>query len=95
MPTDGTGIAGKFQERTSMDATPFYNISFPGKEARSMLDKLPLNGKKTYVVAILTILYFGSGFLLGNVDPDVAIAGIAGALGITTIGHKIDKSTSN
>ena len=60
-----------------------------------MLDKLPLNGKKTYVVAILTILYFGSGFLLGNVDPDVAIAGIAGVLGITTIGHKIDKSTSN
>tara|TARA_R110002095_G_scaffold212708_1_gene202355 strand:+ start:102412 stop:102699 length:288 start_codon:yes stop_codon:yes gene_type:complete len=95
VPTDGTGIAGKFQERTSMDATPFYNISFPGKEAVTMLDKLPLNGKKTYVVAGLTVLYCVCGLLIGEIPTNEALMGIAAALGITTIGHKIDKSTSN
>lgn len=94
MPTDGTGIAGKFQERTSMEATPLYNISFPGKEAETMLDKLPLNGKKTYVVAIVTVIYAVCGILLGDMPTNEAMMLIAGALGITTIGHKIDKSTN-
>ena len=46
-----TGIAGVFHERMSRDAIPLYIISAPGKEAVSMLDKLPLNGSKTYDVA--------------------------------------------
>lgn len=79
----------------SKDATPLYIISAPGKEAGSMLDKLPLNGKKTYVVAGVTVLYCVCGMLLGEIPTNDALMGIAAALGITTIGHKIDKSSSN
>jgi len=75
--------------------TALYNISNRGKEARSMLDKLPLNGKKTYIVAALTLMYFVSGLLIGEIPTNDAMMGIAAALGITTIGHKIDKSVSN
>jgi len=60
-----------------------------------MLDKLPLNGKKTYIVAALTLMYFVSGLLIGEIPTNDAMMGIAAALGITTIGHKIDKSVSN
>ena len=49
-----------------MEASPLYIISIPGKEAGSMLDKLPLNGKKTYVVAALTVVYAVCGILLGE-----------------------------
>lgn len=78
-----------------MDATPLYNISFPGKEAVSMLDKLPLNGKKTYVVSIVTVIYAVCGILLGAMEVNDAMMLIAGALGLSTIGHKIDKTTTN
>tara|TARA_R110002167_G_C12706462_1_gene654750 strand:+ start:988 stop:1224 length:237 start_codon:yes stop_codon:yes gene_type:complete len=78
-----------------MDVTPLYIISVPGKEAGSMLDKLPLNGKKTYVVAAVTVIYAVSGILLGDMDTTYALSMIAGALGLTTIGHKIDKSNTN
>lgn len=56
-----------------------------------MLVKLPLIGKKTYVVAILTVLYGVSGMLLGYLDGQEALMLIGGTLGLTTIGHKIDK----
>ena len=78
-----------------MDETPLYIISAPGKEAVSMLDKLPLNGKKTYVVAAVTVVYAVCGILLGEMDTTYALTMIAGALGLTTIGHKIDKSNTN
>tara|TARA_R110002167_G_scaffold61913_4_gene174929 strand:- start:30447 stop:30689 length:243 start_codon:yes stop_codon:yes gene_type:complete len=79
----------------SKDANPLYIISVPGKEAGSMLDKLPLNGKKTYVVAIVTVVYAICGILLGDMATNDAIMLIAGALGLSTIGHKIDKTTTN
>ncbi|QDU03124.1 hypothetical protein V6x_28360 [Gimesia chilikensis] len=60
-----------------------------------MLDKLPLNGKKTYVVAALTVIYAVSGMLLGFMDFDASMTLIAGALGLSTVGHKIDKISSN
>lgn len=78
-----------------MDASPLYIISIQGKEAGSMLDKLPLNGKKTYVVAALTVLYAVCGILLGEMPTQEALLMIGGALGLTTIGHKIDKISSN
>lgn len=59
-----------------------------------MLDKLPLNGKKTYIVAIVTVIYAVSGILLGEMETTYALTLIAGALGLTSIGHKIDKSTT-
>lgn len=78
-----------------MDATPLYIISIPSKEAGFMLDKLPLNGKKTYVLAALTVLYGISGLLIGELQTQEAMMIIAGGLGLTTLGHKIDKSTTN
>ena len=78
-----------------MDANPLYIISIPSKEAGSMLDKLPLNGKKTYVVAIVTVIYAVCGILLGDMPSQEALMMIGGALGLTTIGHKIDKISSN
>ena len=60
-----------------------------------MLDKLPLNGKKTYVVAILVLLNAVSGLLLGYHDGQEALMMIGGALGLTTIGHKIDKASNS
>lgn len=78
-----------------MDATPLYIISIPGKEAGSMLDKLPLNGKKTYIVATVTVIYAVCGILLGDMPTQEALVMIGGALGLTTIGHKIDKISSN
>lgn len=58
-------------------------------EARSMLDKIPLNGKKTYVVVIITVIYAVCKMLLGEMPTNEAMMLITGALGITTIGHKI------
>jgi hypothetical protein len=78
-----------------MEANPLYIISIQGKEAGSMLDKLPLNGKKTYVVATLTVVYAVCGILLGEMPTQEALLMIGGALGLTTIGHKIDKISSN
>jgi len=60
-----------------------------------MLDKLPLNGKKTYVVSIVTVIYAVCGILLGSMEVNEAMMLIAGALGLSTIGHKIDKTTTN
>ncbi|QDT95536.1 hypothetical protein [Gimesia aquarii] len=95
MPTDGTGIAGNFQERTSMEATPLYNISLLGKEARSMFDKLPLkalDGKKTYLTAFLTVVFSLSGMLLGEIETAEAIKLLLAAFGLVGIGHKLEKS---
>ncbi|QDT84595.1 hypothetical protein [Gimesia chilikensis] len=60
-----------------------------------MLDKLPLNGKKTYIVATVTVIYAVCGILLGDMPTQEALVMIGGALGLTTIGHKIDKISSN
>lgn len=49
-----------------MDATPLYIISIPGKEAGSMLNKLPLNGKKTNIVVAVTVIYAVRGILLSE-----------------------------
>lgn len=86
---------GIFQSGRAWKRYRFYIISIHGKEAKSMLDKLPLNGKKTYAVAIVTVIYAVCGILLGDISTNEAMMLIAGALGITTIGHKIDKSSSN
>ncbi|QDV20652.1 hypothetical protein Pan153_53280 [Gimesia panareensis] len=60
-----------------------------------MLDKLPLNGKKTYVVAAVTVIYAVCGMLLGEMPTQESLLMIGGALGLTTIGHKINKISSN
>ncbi|WP_339735157.1 hypothetical protein [uncultured Gimesia sp.] len=46
-----------------------------------MLDNLPLNGKKTYVVADVTVIYFVCGILLGDMPIHDAMVLIGGALG--------------
>ena len=89
------GITGVFLERMSKDANPLYIISVPGKEAGSMLDKIPFNGKKTYIVSALVVVYAVSGMLLGNMDFEQAMTLIAGAFGLSTVGHKIDKISSS
>lgn len=41
-----------------------------------------LSGKKTYGIAVLTVLYAVAGWILGYVEPLTAVNLILGALGI-------------
>ena len=60
-----------------------------------MLDKLPLkalDGKKTYLTAILTIVFSISGLLVGEFEMSEAVTYLIAAFGLVGIGHKLDKS---
>lgn len=86
---------GKFQGGSAGKQYRFYIISQHGKEARSMLDKLPLkalDGKKTYLTAFLTVVFSLSGMLLGEVETAEAIKLLLAAFGLVGIGHKLEKS---
>ena len=46
-----------------------------------------LKGKKSYVVASLTILFGVLGWLLGAIEPEMAIQTILGGLAIAGLRH--------
>ena len=55
-----------------------------------------LNGKKTYIAAVLTCL-IGLNAVFKVVGPEVeaALVTLAATFGIVGIGHKIDKNTAS
>jgi hypothetical protein len=44
-----------------------------------------LKGKRTYIIAILTIIYAVTGWITGYLAPDLAIPIILGALGLSAL----------
>lgn len=52
-----------------------------------MLSKL--NGYKTYAIAVLTLVYAISGYLLGNIDTETAVQLVIAALGLSALRHSI------
>lgn len=50
---------------------------------KNILNKI--NGKKTYIVVVITIVYALSGVALGHIDPQAAIQLVLGSLGVAGI----------
>jgi len=50
-----------------------------------------LNGKKTYIVAVLTIIYAVTGAAIGKIDWNTAVGIILAALGMSGLRHGISK----
>jgi len=51
-----------------------------------------MNGKKTYLVAGVAILYAISGFFFGALDANAAVQIVIAALGLGTVRHGISKA---
>ena len=51
-----------------------------------------ISGKKTYIMAGLTILYAGAGYWTGNLDFNTAVQMILGAGGLSALRAGVTKS---
>lgn len=54
-----------------------------------------LNGYKTYVLAILGLVYAISGFFTGHIDANTAMELILGSGGLATLRHGISTDTGS
>ncbi len=59
-----------------------------------MLDGLPLNGQKTYIIAAATIAYAIGGMFSGHMTTQEGVPLIMGALGMISIRHAQSKTDS-
>ena len=50
-----------------------------------------MNGKKSYLVAAVAILYAISGFFFGALDANAAVQIVIAALGLSSVRHGISK----
>ena len=48
-----------------------------------------LEGKKTYIVALVTIVYAVTGLIIGQVTQEAAIALILGSLGVSALRNAV------
>ncbi len=58
------------------------------------LSNLNVDGQKTYVVGIVTILFGVFGLLLHKLDAQTAFGYITGGLGMITLRHAITTATA-
>lgn len=54
---------------------------------QTLIDSLPFNGSKTYIVAVATIIYAACGMLTGHVDVSAGSEMIVTALLGMTVRH--------
>jgi hypothetical protein len=53
-----------------------------------------INGKKTYILGALGIIYAVAGYFTGNLDPQTALGLLWGSSSLLTIRHAISKAQS-